>query len=95
MSSELRTEWERVAVVDASALSRFATKAAQLRELLQASDGCDQELLLRSAMRDALRELADVSTIASHLEADALRAGQLRHLSRLATELAQTTPARQ
>jgi hypothetical protein len=78
--------------IDPSSLQRFAATVPQLQRLLQASDGCNGELLLRAAMRDALRELAEVSTRAARVEADPLRAEQLRVVSKVATELALTAP---
>jgi hypothetical protein len=71
-------------------LRRFKASASQLRELLQSSGGCERELLLQAAMRDTLRKLAEESNRAARIEADPVRADQLRVVSEMATELALT-----
>ncbi|HEX8173273.1 MAG TPA: hypothetical protein VF824_22255 [Thermoanaerobaculia bacterium] len=73
-----------------AALRRFSASAPQLRELLQSSDGCEREMLLRAAMRDTLRELAEKSRRAALIEADPSRAEQLQAVSDVALELART-----
>jgi hypothetical protein len=83
---------DRLVAVDPPSLYRFTATAPHVRRLLEASGGCDRELLLRSAMRRALRELAEVFSGAAEIEADPLRAEQLRVASRVATELALTAP---
>jgi hypothetical protein len=81
-----------MSAIDPSSLRRFRAAVPQLRELLQSSDGCDRELLLQAAMRRTLLELSEVSSRAARMEADPLRAEQLRVVSRVATELALTAP---
>jgi hypothetical protein len=71
-------------------MQRFSPTVPQLRELLQSSDGCDRELLLQAVMRDTLRDLSEVSSRAARIEADPLRAKQLRAVAEVATALALT-----
>jgi hypothetical protein len=81
---------DRAIGLDAPSL-RFAAAVPHLRELLQASDGCDRELLLQAAMRTVLQKLAGALGRASDAEASTLRAEELRALSNVATQLARTT----
>jgi hypothetical protein len=86
----LFTTGDRVVPIDPSSLRRFTATVPRLRRLLQSSEGCDRELLLRSAMRRTLRELAEAFSHAAGAEASPVRAEQLRALSKVATQLAHT-----
>jgi hypothetical protein len=88
----LFTIGDRLAAIDRSSLRRFTASVPGLRRLLRSTGGCDRELLLQAAMRRTLRELSEASKNAARTEADPLRAEQLRVVSRVAMELALTSP---
>jgi hypothetical protein len=71
-------------------LQRFAATAPQLRQLMQTSGGGEKELLVRAALRRALRELSEAVRCAAGVEDDPMRAAELRGLSKMAAELAST-----
>lgn len=71
-----------------SSLRRFRRDAPDLRRLLASPASCEEELMLREAIRRAVAALAALLNEAAGVEAAPVRAAMLRGTSCIAAELA-------